>query len=301
MAGVIALGECMVELSLAGQQTALVGYAGDTFNTAVYLQRLGAPTHYATALGEGDPFSRGILAKMAEEGMAADLVVEAKGRVPGLYAIQRDAAGERSFYYWRGEAPARDYLGLVDLTKLEAALMAADLIYLSAISLAVLGDQGRAVLIPMLREAASGGVAVAFDTNYRSRLWPDPELAAAAIGAVIETSRYLSVSAADVAAWGDAADLARGWAARGVEVVLRYDDRRIEVMSRDRVEAFPPEPPIPVLDTTGAGDAFNAGYLAERLKGRAPGEAVSAGRRLASVVVQHPGAIIPRAAMPDPA
>ncbi|HEY2753423.1 sugar kinase [Phenylobacterium sp.] len=299
MAGVIALGECMVELSLAGEGTALVGYAGDTFNTAVYLQRLGAPTAYATALGGGDPFTRGILAKMAEEGMAADLVVEAKGRVPGLYAIQRDAAGERSFYYWRGEAPARDYLGLVDVTKLAAALMAADLVYLSAISLAVLGDQGRAVLIPLLREAARGGVAVAFDTNYRPRLWPEPELAAAAIGAVIETSRYLSVSSADVAAWGDPAALARGWAARGVEVVLRYDDRRIEVMSGDRVEAFPAEPPIPVLDTTGAGDAFNAGYLARRLKGRAPGEAVSAGRRLASAVVQHPGAIIPRTAMPD--
>jgi 2-dehydro-3-deoxygluconokinase len=301
MAGVVALGECMVELSLAGPGSALVGYAGDTFNTAVYLQRLGARTAYATALGGGDPFSGAILAKMAEEGLATELVVEAQGRAPGLYAIERDAAGERSFYYWRGEAPARDYFELVDLAKLRAALMAAELVYLSAISLAVIGERGRAVLMPLLREAAKAGVPVAFDTNYRARLWPGPKVAAAAIQAAIETSRYLSVSAADVAAWGggDAEALARDWAAGGVEVVLRHEDRRIEVLSGEGAEAFPAEPAIPVVDTTGAGDAFNAAYLAARLKGGSPREAVAAGRRLASVVVQHPGAIIPRAAMPD--
>jgi 2-dehydro-3-deoxygluconokinase len=238
---------------------------------------------------------------MAEEGITADLVVEAEGRVPGLYAIQRDSAGERSFYYWRGEAPARDYFALIDLAKLRSRLMAAELVYLSAISLAVIGEPGRAVLIPLLREVSKAGVAVAFDTNYRARLWPGPEVAAAAIRAAVETSRYLSVSAADVAAWnrGDAEALASDWAAQGVEVILRHDDRRIDVVIGDGREAFAADPPIPVVDTTGAGDAFNAGYLAARLKGRPPREAVAAGRRLASVVVQHPGAIIPQTAMPD--
>src|SRR5438552_717689 len=109
MAGVVALGECMVELGLTGQSTALVGYAGDTFNTAVYLRRLGLPTVYGTALGGGDPFSAAILDRMDQEGLSRELVVEAEHRLPGLYAISRDARGERSFYYWRGEAPARDY------------------------------------------------------------------------------------------------------------------------------------------------------------------------------------------------
>lgn len=93
MAGVIALGECMVELSLGGPTAAAVGYAGDTFNTAVYLSRLGLATAYATAVGAGDPFSAGILDLMAAEGISRELVVEAPGRVPGLYAIQRDATG----------------------------------------------------------------------------------------------------------------------------------------------------------------------------------------------------------------
>ena len=300
MAGVIALGECMVELSLGGPAVAAVGYAGDTFNTAVYLSRLGLPTAYATAIGAGDPFSAGILELMAAEGISRELVVESQGRVPGLYAIQRDAAGERSFFYWRGEAPARDYLQLVDLPKLEAALGGADLVYLSAISLAVIGVAGRAALLPMLTKAAASGVAGAFDTNYRPRLWPRAAAGRAAIGAVLSLCRYLSLSTADVEAFhgGSAATIAKESADRGCEVVLRDEDRTINVYADGAVAVFPAEPVERAVDTTGAGDSFNAGYLAARLGGASVAEAVAKARALAAVVVRHPGAIIPADQMP---
>jgi 2-dehydro-3-deoxygluconokinase len=298
---VVVFGECMVELSLNGAATALVGYAGDTFNTAVYLRRLGLATAYGTALGRGDPFSGAILARMDAEGLSRALVIEAPNRLPGLYAISRDANGERTFYYWRGEAPAREYWELVDRGAARAALMDARLVYLSAISLAVIGEMGRAILIPLLREAAEAGVAIAFDTNYRARLWPDREIASAAIRAAALASRYVSLGEEDAGGFGaaDASKLAQDWAQRGCEVVLRRQDRRIEVLTKAAAQTFPAPAPVPVVDTTGAGDAFNAGYLAARLADRSPADAVAAARRLAGVVVQHPGAIIPKAAMPD--
>ena len=301
MAGVIALGECMAELSLTGGNAAAIGYAGDTFNTAVYLRRLGLEVAYASAVGQSDPFSAGIMASLAGEGIGQALMVEASGRLPGLYAIQCDAQGDRSFFFWRNEAPARDYLTLVDLEALGVALRTADLIVISAITLAILGEAGRGVLLKLASEAARAGVAVALDSNYRPRLWAGPDVGRAAIEAILPHCRYLSLSADDVAAFGgrSAEAMARVWAARGVEVVLRHADHRIEVLSGDSAELFPPEPALAaVVDTTGAGDSFNAGYLATRLRGGSAAEGVAAGRRLAAVVVQHPGAIIPKAAMP---
>jgi 2-dehydro-3-deoxygluconokinase len=299
MSDAVAIGECMVELSLEGERRAGLGYAGDTFNVAVYLSRLGVGAAYATAVGAGDPFSRGILDTMHEEGVTADLVAQAPGRLPGLYAIARDAQGERSFFYWRDRSPARDYLKLADLRALGAALRGARLVYLSAITLAIVGASGRVRLKALLRDAARAGAAIALDTNYRPQLWASAKAARAAVESFAPLCRWISAGAADLEGLGAAPDeTASRWAARGAEVVLRHESRALEVLTGDERQAFGPEPAVEVVDTTGAGDAFNAAYLACRLAGEDVAAAVAAGRRLAGAVVQRKGAIIPREAMP---
>lgn len=300
MTDVIALGECMIEMSLH-DASASVAYAGDTFNTAVYLSRLGLTVAYATALGTDDPFSAAILGLMEREGIEASLVARAEGRLPGLYAVSRDPLGERRFFYWRGEAPVRELFDIADAAKLRGALCAARLIYLSGVSLAVIGERGRAALSEDLAAARACGAQIAFDPNHRPSLWPEPAVARAAIEAVVAACRYVSANAGELGELyaEPAAEVAARWAAAGAEVVLRGEDRSLTLFHDGMVERVAPAPAVRAVDTTGAGDAFNAGYLAARFDERPPMEAAVSGRRLARVVVQHIGAIINRAAMPQ--
>ena len=159
MARITVLGECMVELSPEGEGLHRMGFAGDTFNTAVYMARLGDAVAYCTALGKGDPFSDGALAAMRREGLDTRLVREAENRLPGLYAIVLDETGERKFHYWRERAPIRDLFSQHTADQLIAAAKASDLVYLSGVTLAVIGDIGRARLKDILAYVHSLGVA----------------------------------------------------------------------------------------------------------------------------------------------
>ncbi|HLZ73537.1 sugar kinase [Phenylobacterium sp.] len=306
MGGVVALGECMVELSLAGPGStgadkAAIGYAGDVFNTCVYLRRLGREVSFATAVGADDPFSAAILARMGAEGIGDSLVTRVEGRVPGLYAIERDADGERRFFYWRDQAPVRQFFQIADLDGFIAAARAAELFYVSGITLAVIGEAGRAALSEILADLARHDVPVAFDPNYRARLWPSREVALAAVEAVIPHCRIVSASGPDVEALCQAPldETARRWAAKGPLVLARAEDRQVDVHGARSVLTLPAPPAAKATDTTGAGDSFNAGFLAAWLKGAEPTVAVEAGHTLAAQVVQHIGAIIPLEAMPQ--
>jgi 2-dehydro-3-deoxygluconokinase len=104
------------------------------------------------------------------------------------------------------------------------------------------------------------------------------------------------------ALWGDAQPIAaaRRIAAMGPSevVVKNAADPAIVLVGTSAPELVVPESELKAVDTTAAGDSFNAAYLAARLKGVAPMEAARAGHHLAAAVIRHPGAIIPRQAMP---
>lgn len=295
------IGECMIEL--AGLDftsgTARIGFAGDTANTATYLARLGVPTAYVTNVGR-DSLSDAMIARLAGEGIDTALIGRHPDRLPGLYAIETDARGERSFRYWRSESAARTLFsgtgpGLADLSDFGT-------LYVSGITLAILSASVRHRLVTALGALRAQGRRVVFDPNYRPRLWRDAEEAREAFAAIwAVTTVGLPSRDDETALWGDAdADAtARRLAALGVEEIVVKDGAAGPLLSVDgATERLPVEPVARVVDTSGAGDSFNAGYLAARIAGAGPRDAALAGHRLAATVIGHHGAIIPRAAMP---
>jgi 2-dehydro-3-deoxygluconokinase len=301
MARITVLGECMVELSPESPDSLYrMGFAGDTFNTAIYMARLGDEVAYCTALGQGDPFSEGVLSAMRREGIDTRLVRQVENRLPGLYAIVLDEHGERKFHYWRERAPIRDLFSAHTADQLIEAAKASGLVYLSGVTLAVVGDIGRARLKDILAYVHSLGVAVALDFNYRPALWPSPEAARAALDGVVPSCRYISLSSEDSRPLYDreAEDLAAEWAAAGAEVVARDESHAVNVHQPEGRTATPPPGRVQAVDTTGAGDSFNAAYLSSRLAGLSIDESVRRAHALAATVVCCKGAIIPAASMP---
>ncbi len=295
---VISVGEVMVELARDKDGRFALAYGGDTFNTAVYLARSGVSAGYATALGD-DRYSDGIVALANAEGIASDTMLRVKGRLPGLYLIETDARGERSFHYWRESAPARDLFELPDWSAVAEKLLAAKLIYFSGVTLSIYSNTGIGRFLAVLELARSKGVKVAFDTNYRPRNWRgDLARARTVYGEALKRVDIALPSFDDEAAmWGDAspdAAVARLQAFGIPEIVVKNAANPALVVAGTTREFVPVARSVTPVDTTAAGDSFSAGYLSARLAGGEPVAAVEAAHALAGEVVQHHGAIVPR-------
>lgn len=298
---VACVGECMVELSEQSDGSLVRGFGGDTLNTALYLARLGVAVDYVTALGD-DVWSDEMAAAWRREGIGLDQVRRLSGRMPGLYIIRTDEAGERSFHYWRDQAAARDLFAEPGGAATRAALAAYDLVYVSGISLSLYGETGRAALFETLAALRDRGGRVAFDTNYRPRGWPVWEVAQDAFRAALAQADLIFASVEDLDWLFGAAGEAEVLRHRGrAEIVLKASNGSVpvaRVLHGTSDTVVPAEPVARVVDTTAAGDSFAAGYLAARLAGLDPEAAAARAHRLAGAVIGHRGAVIPRAAMP---
>jgi 2-dehydro-3-deoxygluconokinase len=293
---VIALGEGMIELSRKPDGAAQIGTGGDVLNTAVYLARLGVASGLFTAVGN-DPWSDGLIDAWISEGVDCRLVLRHPDRLPGVYGISLNDAGERSFSYWRAHSAARTMFECPGADDASRDASAADILLVSGISLAVLEGDGRKRALEVARSVRAKGGRVAFDPNYRPRLWSD---VSAYRDAILEFASEVDIALPsfedEAAVWGDqdTAQCYRRWRDLGVADVVVKDGANGALT----VDGFVPATKVEhVADTTGAGDSFNAGYLAGRLGGGAPVDAAALAARVAGCVVQHSGAIIPRAVM----
>jgi 2-dehydro-3-deoxygluconokinase len=297
----VAIGECMVELARGTDGRFGQSFGGDTFNTAVYLARAGVPTAYATALGD-DPYSDGIVALAEAEAVATDLMIRRPGRMPGLYLIETTPAGERTFHYWRDRSPARELFDGDDAVAIGSAIEGARLVYLSGITLSLYSELALDRLERILGRAHKSGAIVAMDGNYRPRGWGGDADRARRVLARFWRLASIGLPTFDdeAALWGDrdaavTAARLRGLGVAEIAVKLGAAGALIAPSDGALIEVPIPQP-VTAVDTTAAGDSFNAGYLAARLAGRDAEPAALAGHRLAGVVVAHRGAIAPKAA-----
>lgn len=292
--GIASIGECMLELSGQSGPNWRMGFAGDTFNTLWALHALSPdrPATYVSAFGD-DPFSRDQIGFFAQNGIGIGNSPVIAGARPGLYAITLTGA-ERAFTYWRSDAAARQLAS--DPAALAKSLENQALVYFSGITLAILDDAARKTLLAAIAAARSAGSLVAFDPNYRPRLWSSRETAQAAIlGALAVADIALPTFPDEQMLFGDETPQATAerLGKRLGEVVVKNGEQPALIAVNGVSETVDAVHVAAPVDTTGAGDSFNGGYLAARLAGHAPANAVRRAHRVAAAVVQVRGALAP--------
>jgi len=299
------IGECMVELNGKPFAEMHQTFGGDTLNAAVYTYRClsdATQVSYVTALGT-DPLSRGMKERWQAEGIDTSLVLNDPKHTIGAYLIQLDELGERTFMYWRANSPASHIVQHPEFTNvIENISNNFDLVFLSGISLAILSESDRNTMLNVIQSFKQAGITIAFDSNYRPALWGNE------ISKILDsyTRMYNATELAlvtfddEALIWGDNTPyetITRLVKQHGVKyVIVKLGERGcliggVEINEPIHVDT---EEVKTVVDTTSAGDSFNGGFLSAFLSNKTLVECCQRGNALAGIVIQHPGAIIPK-------
>lgn len=293
----VSIGECMVELAPALHvDDYKLGYAGDTFNTAWYMKSLlpDLTSRFVTRVG-CDPVSERMLAMMSTAQIDISHIGRSADRTPGLYLINL-TEGERSFSYWRDHSAAKQLAD--DPAALVRATQDGDVVYFSGITLAILDAKGRETLLDVVGDARATGKTTVFDPNLRPHLWESTHImtqtimqAAAICDIVLPSFDDEALHFKDV---NITATRERYLNAGAASVVVKNGSGDVHFTHAGQTGAVtPPTSTQSVVDTTAAGDSFNAGFLVGLFETGDPSDAIVKASQVARHCISHKGALVP--------
>jgi fructokinase len=261
---VVCLGEALVDLLPDGRGALEdcdhfeVCPGGAPANVATGLARLGLRVAFRGVVGD-DPFGRLLARRLGAEGVTCAFRF-ARERPTGLWFVALDARGERSFFSPNARFSADKLVAPADVDR---ALLARSR-WLHCGSSAHLLPEGQAALRAAVAAARELGVLVSFDPNVRLHLWDDLAPLRALCADVLPGCALAKVADDEAELCTGEGDPERA-AARLVEMgvgiaCLTLGPRGALVRRGGDVLRVPAEA-VEVVDTTGAGDAFVAGFL----------------------------------------
>ena len=302
----IFLGECMIELngdisSLGNSNTFMeVNFGGDTYNSAVYFSRLTnkkTDTFYCTALSK-DSFSKKMIERFKFEKLSCDFIRMDGKNPPGLYSIEINENGERSFSYWRDQSPTRQiFLGSRGKHLLHN-ISNAGIFYYSGISASILDENQKKQLI----KAGTTAKVCAFDFNYRHQLHYDKNKSKSLFKEINNCVDVNFVSYDDFKELFDIKEpneIFNILSNNKNMILLRYKNSIIFKNLDQEIKTIT-VPHGKVVDTTAAGDAFNGSFLAlmNNSENICIEENILKSHAVTREVIKYKGAIIKKNQMP---
>ena len=277
-----------------------INFGGDTYNSAVYFSRLTnnkTNTFYSTALGK-DNFSKKMISRFKNENIKCDYIRTDGENPPGLYSIEINEKGERSFSYWRDQSPSKYiFLGSKG-KKLIKDINNADIFYYTGISAGILDEKQRKDLIKIGSTATICG----FDFNYRSQLHYNKKVSQLLFNEINNRVDIHFVSFDDARELFEIKNPLEIFEIINEKknlILIRYKNSIIFKNKQQEIKTVT-VPHGEVVDTTAAGDAFNGSFLAimNNNKNVPVEENILISHSVTREVIKHRGAIISKNKMP---
>lgn len=264
---VVSLGEALVDFlpNTRGQRVRDVKQwfpclGGAPANVAVGLARLGAKSGLVGVTG-ADEFGCFLKEGLAREGVDVRHVRQTDEGKTGLGFVSLTKSGERSFTFYRTRA-AETFLDTRDTSAAAAFLEATKVLHVGTNSL--IHAPARAAVSAAVKAAHERGQITSTDPNLRLHLWKDPSVLRRLLGRLFRHCAIVKLSDEEIRFVTGSADVetALDWLeARGVVVSLVTLGSKGAALRFRGQTTFVPAKKVKVVDTTGAGDGFTAGFL----------------------------------------
>ncbi len=293
---VVGFGEPMVEFCatdvgrLSGVESFKRGWGGDTSNFAVSAARQGLSVGHVCRLG-CDEFGKSFMDLWTAEGMDTSRVIVEKNAWTAIYIISLMEGGGHDFTYYRaGSAASRYTVDDLDLDYISNAKA----FHTSGISLAI-SKTVREATLEALRVSRESDGFNSFDVNMRAKLW-DLETARSTLAKAFSLSDVVYASMDDMETLYGLTDMeqaAKYIRKLGVDTVVIKHGGKGCYVSTDEKSFTSPGYKIEVVDSTGAGDAFDGAWVKGALEGWEPEKTASFSNAVGALTATGLGAVAP--------
>jgi len=293
---VVTLGETMVAISpkdggsISSAATLVKCTAGAESNTAVTLAKLGLKVGWFSKLG-ADELGDYILKELRAHGVDTATVVRDATHPTGLM-LKQTGVGLRQetevFYYRKNSAAANMEVSELPLNYLKDAR----LIHLTGITPAI-SESCQQIIDYLFDFAAQNNILVSFDPNVRLKLWT-AEQAKKTLASYLQRADIVMLGQDEAEMLLGVADpeaiLAELFQGQAGYVAIKQGDKGAIVATREITHKIPPVP-VTSVDTLGAGDAFNAGFLYGIVTGESIADSGKTAALLGALAVSSKGDI----------
>ena len=291
---VCSIGEAMIEISNIKNSLYNQSFAGDTLNFCNYLDKKKLNAFFLSAIGKSE-INQSLLDFIKSKNISTKYIKQINQFEIGLYLIKNKDNGEKQFFYWRDESAAKQYFNNIDFLNLYKELKNFDYIYFSGITLSIIHISKLNNFIKLLKLLKSKKIKIVFDFNIRPSRWNKKNLNIF-LDSVLKFVDICFLSGEDMNYWKNKNDI------KSYEQIVRKYKLKHSIFRKNAKftyvflnktrYVFKNKLLKTVVDTSGAGDGFNAAYLSNFIVNNDPVLALKAGSSLGSKIVMKKGAIV---------